>query len=75
LRIHHGSSMVIHQVSGDDNGHFKINDPGGYPNKLLVEYWIYSLWGPWSHVLTSILAKKYHHFRMIEHDWTMIKPC
>lgn len=46
LRIHHGLSMVIHQVSGDDNGHFKINDPGGYPNKLLVEYWIYSLWGP-----------------------------
>ena len=67
-------SWLIHQVSGDDNGHFKINDPGGYPNKLLVEYWISSLWGPWSQLLTRFdkhISQEIPPFQD-EHDWTWL---
>ena len=76
LRIHHGSSIKFLVMTMDTS---KSTTQG----VTQTNYWLSigflhcgvpdrSYWQD----LTSILAKKYHHFRMnmIEHDWTMLNP-
>ena len=76
LRIHHGSSIKFLVMTMDTS---KSTTQGVTQTNYWLSIGFLHCGVPdrryWQD-LTSILAKKYHHFRMnmIEHDWTMLNP-